>query len=198
MSKNAEVRRIVFRGSVDSEYGKRLRWDLEQTLNALSPHMTFSRNEILNEDASLIENKDLNSTDLLHEYFIPKKNLAKFIQDVKPILRNSDVDLLNITIREILKDEDAFLNYAREDVFGLVFLFNQKKTTQQELAMKTLTLELLEVALKYNGTYYLPYRLHVDRFKMRSAYPQADHFFKMKKKYDHRLIFNNNFYLNYH
>lgn len=197
VSKNAEVRRIVFRGSVDSEYGKRLRWDLEQTLNVLSPHMTFSRNEILNEDASLIENKDLNSTDLLHEYFIPKKNLAKFIQDVKPILRNSDVDLLNITIREILKDEDAFLNYAREDVFGLVFLFNQKKTTQQEFAMKNLTLELLDVALKYNGTYYLPYRLHVDRFKMRSAYPQVDHFFRLKKQYDPNLMFNNQFYLNY-
>ncbi|KAF5277986.1 hypothetical protein FQR65_LT15875 [Abscondita terminalis] len=52
-SKNAETKRIVFRGSVDSEYGKRLRWDLESSLNSISPYATFSRNEILSEDASL-------------------------------------------------------------------------------------------------------------------------------------------------
>lgn len=63
--------------------------------------------------------------------------------------------------------------------------------------MKKLTLELLDVALKYQGTYYLPYRLHVDREKMRLAYPQADQFFRLKKKYDPNLIFNNKFYLNY-
>ncbi|NHB58016.1 FAD-binding oxidoreductase [Acinetobacter sp. 194] len=198
VSKNAEVRRVVFRGSVNSEYGKRLRWDLEQSLNTVSPYATFSRNEILNEDASLIENKDPNSTDLLHEYFIPKQNLVDFIQEIKPILQNTEIDLLNITIREITKDEDAYLNYAREDVFGLVFLFNQKKTEQQEIAMKNLTNRLLDAALKYQGTYYLPYRLHIDRHKMRLAYPKADEFFVLKKKYDPYLLFNNKFYLNYH
>lgn len=197
VSKNAEARRIVFRGSVDSEYGKRLRWDLEQTLNAVSPYTIFSRNEILNEDASLIENKDSNSTDLLHEYFIPKNNLAKFIEAIKPILQHSEIDLLNITIREVKKDDDAFLNYAREDVFGLVFLFNQKKTKQQEQAMMSLSNELVDVALQYQGTYYLPYRLHISRYKMRLAYPNADQFFLLKKKYDPDQILSNLFERHY-
>ena len=197
VSKNAEVRRIVFRGSVDSEYGKRLRWDLEQSLNAVTPYTTFSRNEILNEDASLIENKDPNSTDLLHEYFIPKRNLTQFIEAIKPILQSTEIDLLNITIREIKQDEDAYMNYAREDVFGLVFLFNQKKTESQEEAMQNLTHQLLDTALKYEGTYYLPYRLHIDRNKMRLAYPQADQFFKLKKKYDPDEVLSNRFYLHY-
>lgn len=80
--KNLDILRMVFRGSVDSEYGKRLRWDLENTLNQVSPYMTFSRNEILSKDTSLIENKDPKSTDLLHEYFIPEQNLVQFIQDI--------------------------------------------------------------------------------------------------------------------
>ena len=44
----------------------------------------------------------------------------------------SKIDLLNITIRAVNKDEDTFMNYAKEDVFGFVFLFNQKKTEKEE------------------------------------------------------------------
>ncbi len=196
-SKNAETKRIVFRGSVDSEYGKRLRWDLESSLNSISPYATFSRNEILSEDASLIENKDPNSTDLLHEYFIPKRYLAQFVQDLKPVLKHKKVDLLNITIREVEYDPDAFMNYAREDVFGLVFLFNQKKTPQQEQDMQQLTQQLVDIVLKNHGTYYLPYRLHIRPDQMRRAYPQADAFFSLKKKYDPDELFSNQFYLHY-
>lgn len=193
-NKNAEIRRVVFRGSVDSEYGKRLRWNLEQSLNVITSYTQFSRNEILNEDSSLIENKDHNSTDLLHEYFIPKQNLTKFINEIKPILQNSKVDLLNITVREVLKDKDAFMSYAREDVFGLVLLFNQKKTEQQEKQMQKLTNQLVDVVLNNNGTYYLPYRLHISPEKMRVAYPQANQFFLLKKKYDKADVFSNYFY----
>ncbi|ALH96324.1 hypothetical protein [Acinetobacter equi] len=89
------------------------------------------------------------------------------------------------------------MNYAREDVFGLVFLFNQKKTQIQEHEMEKLTNQLFNIALKNQGTYYLPYRLHISAENMRLAYPQANQFFQLKKKYDDKLIFNNQFYLHY-
>ena len=157
----------------------------------------FSRNEILDEHASLIENKDPNSTDLLHEYFIPEQNLSSFIKQIKPILQASKIDLLNITLREVKPDHDAFMNYAREPVFGLVFLFNQQKNPAQEQAMQRLTNQLFEVAIQNKGTFYLPYRLHISRENMRLAYPQADQFFQLKQKYDPSEIFNNQFYLHY-
>lgn len=195
--KNVALRRWVFRSSVDSEYGKRLRWDLENSMNKALRLHRFSRNEILNEHSSLIENKDPNSTDILQEYFVPKQHLAQFIDDIRPILHSSPIDLLNITLREVRQDQDAYMNYAREDVFGLVFLFNQKKTAIQEQQMQLLSNQLLDAALKYKGTYYLPYRLHIGRDKMRLAYPQADQFFALKLKYDPEQIFNNQFYQHY-
>ncbi len=196
-AKNQALRNLVFRGSVRSEYGKRLRWDLESVSNQITPYHRFSRNEILNEHSSLIDNKDPKSTDLLHEYFIPDAQLASFIHDLKPILQNSQIDLLNITIREVSPDRDAFMNYAREPVFGLVFLFNQQKTAEQEQAMKDLTNALVDATLRHQGTYYLPYRLHIDREKMRLVYPQADEFFRLKKKYDPNEMFSNRFYEHY-
>ncbi|MBE8724237.1 FAD-binding oxidoreductase [Flavobacterium hungaricum] len=195
--KNQEIKRLVFRSSVRSEYGKRLRWDLETGMNKVTQHAVFSRNELLNDHVSLIENKDPNATDLLQEYFIPEKDFNQYLKDIKPILLQSKIDLLNITIRAVNKDEDTFLNYAREDVFGFVFLFNQKKTEKEENEMKVLTNLLVDAAIKNNGTFYLPYRLHIDKEKMRKVYPQADRFFELKKKYDSKELFRNQFYEHY-
>lgn len=195
--KSTETERLVFRGSVNSEYGKRLRWDLETGMNKVSKNEIYSRNELLNDDVSLIENKDNSSTDLLQEYFIPERNFNQFITDLKPILRKSKIDLLNITIRGVNQDNDSFMNYAKENVFGFVLLFNQKKTDQQEIEMKKLTNQLLNVTLKNDGTFYLPYRLHINKTKFRKSYPNADTFFKLKLKYDPTELFNNRFYEHY-
>ena len=194
---SVEAKRLVFRGSVDSEYGKRLRWDLETGMSKISKDHVLSRNELLNDHVSLIENKDHSSTDLLQEYFIPERNFNQYLKEIKPILKKTKIDLLNITIRGVHKDQDSYLNYAREDVFGFVFLFNQKKTDEQEQQMKVLTNQLVDVALKNEGAFYLPYRLHIDRNKMRKAYPQADSFFKLKLKYDPEELFSNKFYQHY-
>jgi FAD/FMN-containing dehydrogenase len=195
--KSTEAQRLVFRGSVNSEYGKRLRWDLETGMNKVSKNEIYSRNELLNDHVSLIENKDTSSTDLLHEYFIPERNFNQYIQDLKPILKNSKIDLLNVTIRGVQKDNDSYLCYAKENVFGFVLLFNQKKTDEQEKEMKILTNQLVAVALKNEGTFYLPYRLHIDREKMRKSYLNADKFFELKLKYDPEELFNNKFYEHY-
>ena len=74
---------------------------------------------------------------------------------------------------------------------------NQQKTPEQEQQMNLLTNQLFDAAIKNQGTFYLPYRLHISREKMRLAYPQADAFFRLKKKYDPNEIFNNQFYRHY-
>ncbi|WEI22351.1 hypothetical protein PYR74_21070 [Acinetobacter bereziniae] len=63
--------------------------------------------------------------------------------------------------------------------------------------MQQLTRQLVDIALKNHGTYYLPYRLHICPDQMRLAYPQADAFFSLKKKYDPDELFSNQFYLHY-
>jgi len=63
--------------------------------------------------------------------------------------------------------------------------------------MKDLTNQMVDVTIKNNGTFYLPYRLHIDKEKMRKVYTQADTFFELKRKYDPQEIFNNKFYQHY-
>jgi hypothetical protein len=120
-----------------------------------------------------------------------------FINQLKAIIPAHKVDLLNITLRNVRKDDDTYLHYANEEVFGFVMLFNQSTNPQAEIEMKALTQQLIKAAIALKGTYYLPYRLHATREQLYSAYPQARDFFLLKKKYDSTEVFSNKFYETY-
>ena len=57
--------------------------------------------------------------------------------------------------------------------------------------------EMVAAALRHDGRYYLPYRLHATTEQFAEAYPQAKNFFALKRKYDPDELFQNEFYLKY-
>jgi len=191
------LRRTVFRGSANNDYGKNLRWKAEKYGASQINGKKFSRNQLLNEGVEVFQNRDTAYTDILHEYFIPKAMVGTFIDSLKKIIPAYKVDLLNITVRNVKKDEDAFLRYANEEVFGFVMLYNQAKTNEAEEQMKAATQRMVDAAISVKGNYYLPYRLHATKEQMNKAYPQANQFFLLKKKYDPSEIFQNKFYQAY-
>lgn len=190
-------RRTLFRGSVNSRYGKNLRWSMEKIAARIIDGKTFSRNKLLGEGVEVFQNTNMEYTDILHEYFVSGDSLASFIGSVQKIIPNYHVDLLNITVRNVMNDNDTFLAYAKGEMFGLVMLFNQKKDKIAEAEMAALTQNLINIAIRCNGTYYLPYRLHAPKAQMYTAYPDAEAFFQLKVKYDKSEIFRNQFYEKY-
>ncbi|MGH8023296.1 MAG: hypothetical protein ACRED1_06930 [Limisphaerales bacterium] len=78
-----------------------------------------------------------------------------------------------------------------------MMLFSQKRNAQGEAQMAKLTRELIAAALRHEGTYYLPYRLHATPREFAKAYPRARAFFALKHKYDPDELFQNEFYLKY-
>lgn len=191
------LRREVFRGSVGSDYGKSLRWSAEKQLGELVSSVELSRNILLNEGVDTFAGRSAASVDILHEYFIPKRNVAGFIRELQAVVPGHGVDLLNVTMRNVLPDTISHLRYAREEVFGFVMLFDQPVTTDGEAAMESLTRALIDAALRQDGTYYLPYRLHATREQFYRAYPNAGEFFALKRKYDPGEVFSNKFYEKY-
>ena len=191
------LRRSLFRGSVGSDFGKTLRWNAE---TKLQPHLRdriFSRNQLLNEGVEIFENRSSDSTDILHEYFVPRQNVASFVRSLRQIVRKHNADLLNVTVRHVDTDRATFLRYADEPMFAFVMLFNQKISVRAESTMAAMTREIINAALTNEGTYYLPYRLHATPEQFRRAYPQSKAFFKLKHKYDPDVLFRNEFYRRY-
>ena len=74
----------------------------------------------------------------------------------------------------------------------------KKKTNDQEEAMVKLTQELIDLAHKLNGVYYLPYRLHATNEQFHKQYPMATDAFKLKSKYDSYGILSNKLFNKYY
>ncbi|MBC8288685.1 MAG: FAD-binding oxidoreductase [Planctomycetes bacterium] len=191
------IRRAVFRGSVDSDYGKRLRWTAETKLQSQIREKAFSRNQLLNEGVEIYANRQADSTDILHEYFVPEDRIELFVDRLREIIPAENGNLLNVTVRHIDEDTDTFLRYADGPMLALVMLFNQKRTDEGEAAMRKLTRRMIDAALAVGGRYYLPYRLHASPEQFHSAYPMARDFFLKKREHDPDELFQNQFYLKY-
>ncbi len=193
----ATIRRHIFRGSSESDYGKKLRWKAETKLQPQVQQSYYSRNQLLNEGVEVFENRSADYTDILHEYFVPKSGLAQFTKALREIIPRHEQDLLNVTIRQVEVDEDTFLRYADQRLFAFVLLFYQPRTEDGDRKMEALSKELIEAALQAEGRYYLPYRLHATPEQFHRAYPQAKPFFELKKTYDPQELFQNQFYRKY-
>lgn len=192
-----KLRRAVFRGSADSDYGKELRWSAETIVQPKLRGVVFSRNQLLNEEVEVFQNRSVDTTDILHEYFVPLHRVADFAEVMREIVKQHSPNLLNVTVRSVNADEDTFLRYADEQMISFVMLYVQDKTDKGERKMKALTHDLIDAALEHDGRYYLPYRLHATPEQFHKAYPQAREFFELKRKHDPDELFQNQFYLKY-
>jgi FAD/FMN-containing dehydrogenase len=191
------LRRAVYRAQIDSTSGKVVRWQAEKALGEQLASHYVSRNQLLSEGAEVYQEQNADRTDILHEYFIPPGHVATFLQKAREIIPRHQIDLLNVTVRNVLEDDDSFLRYADQEMFSFVMLFNQPRTPGAESRMEAATRELNECAIACRGRYYLPYRLHAPKDQMARAYPQAAAFFERKRHFDPGEIFQNLFYLKY-
>jgi FAD/FMN-containing dehydrogenase len=192
-----ELRRAIFRGSVGSTFGKELRWEAE---TKIAPHITgtvFSRNQLMDESADWYLDHSDATTDILHEYFLPKEAAIPFLTQARHIIRSHHADLLNVTVREVQTDNDTFLRYADKPMVAFVMFFSQRRSEVANRDMEHMTQELIDASLELGGRYYLPYRLHASQDEFRAAYPQAGDWFRLKYKYDPDNLFENELYLKY-
>jgi FAD/FMN-containing dehydrogenase len=189
--------RLVVRGQVGSDYGKSLRWSLERNVGQALSQTMVHRNQLLNEPVAVFENRSRESTDILQEYFVPITHFEEFVEGTRAILSRRPQDLLNVTVRDVARDEDSVLRYADQRMFAFVMLFNQARTEAAERSMESTTRDLVDLAISLGGRHYLPYRLHATPTQLRAAYPQIDRFLELKSKYDPKHVFQNAFYRRY-
>jgi FAD/FMN-containing dehydrogenase len=189
--------RLIFRGSVGSEYGKEMRWAAETHLQAELMGKIFSRNQIMNDSAEWYLDRSEKTTDILHEYFVDRNHAGEFLAAARNIVRKHNGDLLNVTVRDVRADSDTFLNYASTDMLAFVMFFSQPRSALGDAQMQEMTIELVDAVLDAHGRYYLPYRLHATIGQFRRAYPQSERFFTLKRRYDPDELFQNEFYVKY-
>lgn len=180
-----------------SDYGKNLLWETQKSYLFSEDGSYITRNNVMRSDSKFMEFEQPGRTEVLAELFIPIDEFSNLIDDLNIILTREQLNLLNITIRFVEKDEQAILSYAKEDMFGLVFLINQGKSKTDINHTQKVIQQMIESTLSHGGTYYLPYYPYASQEQIRKSYPKLDQFFHKKKELDPNEVFVNLFYKEY-
>lgn len=192
-------KRAIFRASQYTEMGKAVRWSAEKIYaRKLMSANLVTRNNAMNSDIHVLWPLYGNHKDILQEYFIPKDKVYDFLQALKPLIIIYNMNILNVTLREVRKDTISFLPYANEDVFGLVMLFSQARSAEGERKMREFTKKVINEAIKLGGTFYLPYRLHFTKDQLLASYPAIKEWIRVKKKWDPGMLLGSQFFAYIH
>lgn len=180
------------------DWGKELRWYLQKKLEDNPDEIEIvSRNNAMRPPIKFLEYHSSSNTDILQEYFVPRENFVSFIDDLRDIIIDEDINLLSVTIRYVPENTEGFLSYSKQDSFAVVLYVNQGISEKEKNKAENWTQKLVDLTIEKNGTYYLTYQLYPTQDQIRKVYPEIDEFFYQKKKYDPQEIFMNKFYAKY-
>lgn len=206
-----KLRRFVFNFSKLGNIPMSLKWYLEKNVEPKLETCTIvprtqamsegeacfvSRNEPMHDSVGYIRNNLVKETDILHEYFIPRDQFIPFVDGLRKIVQDYDVNLLNASVR-VLHPEDNFLTYAPTEMYSIVLYINQPVSVEGNEKMRQVTSELIDLTHEVNGRFFLPYQLYYTPEQLQASYPQIKEFFELKKTYDPNGLFTNTWYEKY-
>lgn len=167
-----------------SKTGKKLRQSVIDPISYKKTVVVWRNHEASYDVAELEPKSRSETTYVLQEYFVPVGKLVEFVDSVRPLLKTSIFNVVNVSIRHALPDTGSLLAWAPKEVFSLVIYYRQKTDKKTRKAIAKITQDLISAALEVGGSYYLPYQIHATSEQFHQAYPKAKEFFALKQKWD--------------
>jgi FAD/FMN-containing dehydrogenase len=193
-----KLRRLVFNLATHGSLAMRLKWFAEKRIEPLLESCPVTRNQALGEgEACLVSRNDPmhdsvpylfnnlpGETDILHEYFIPRDQFVPFVDGLREIARTAPVTLLNASVR-VVHREDNVLTYApSDDMLAVVLYVNQTTDRTGREQMAAFTKQVIDVCLRSNGRFFLPYQVAYTRQQLERSYPQIREFMAARAEFD--------------
>ena len=208
---STKLRRFVLNFSKKVDVDMSIKWFLEKYVEPKMESCTVvprtqamgegeacfvSRNEPMHDSVAYTRNNLKNETDILLEYFIPRDQFIPFVDGLRRIVQDHNVNLLNASVR-VIHPESNFLNYAPAEMYSIVLYINQPTTPEGNEKMGLVTRELIDLTADVSGRFFLPYQLHYTPEQLQRSYPMIGDFFAAKKSYDPDGMFTNTWYEKY-
>ena len=137
------------------------------------------------------------ATEMITEIYVPRDNLASFMEDAKAGLGNHNANVIYGTVRLIEKDDESFLRWAREPfacvIFNLHVTHNERGIDNAARAFRG----LIDLGIRHGGSYYLTYHRFATKAQVEACYPQFKEFLALKLKYDPDETFQSDWYRHY-
>lgn len=137
------------------------------------------------------------ATEMITEIYVPREKLVNFMMDAREVLRQQDANVIYGTVRLIEKDTESFLAWARENWACVIFNLHIKHNAEGIERAANSFRSLIDLGIRYGGSYYLTYHRYARRQQVEACYPQFKEFLQMKLKYDPQEVFQSDWYRHY-
>ena len=128
-------------------------------------------------------------TETITELYVPLPSLADFMGAAARELRARKANVIYGTIRLIERDDETFLNWARQPYACVVFNLHVEHTEAGIERTADALRALIDLAAERGGSYFLTYNRFATREQLARCYPQFGDFLAMKDKYDPDGVF---------
>jgi FAD/FMN-containing dehydrogenase len=137
------------------------------------------------------------ATEMITEIYVPRTALASFMEDARVTLREQQANIIYGTVRLIERDEESFLCWARQSyacvIFNLHVTHDKRGVERAAVSFRS----LIDLGLRYGGSYYLTYHRFATRTQVEACYPQMNEFLRLKREYDPQEVFQSDWYRHY-
>jgi FAD/FMN-containing dehydrogenase len=136
-------------------------------------------------------------TEVITEMYVPRTELTRFFEDVRVDFRANAVDIIYGTVRLIERDEESFLAWAREPFACVIFNLHTEHTPEGIAQAGDAFQRLIDIAIRYGGSYYLTYHRFARRDQVERCHPRFAAFLDRKREFDPEGRFQSDWYRHY-
>jgi FAD/FMN-containing dehydrogenase len=137
------------------------------------------------------------ATEAITEIYCERDALARFMADVREDARRNKVEIIYGTVRLIEQDRESFLAWAKKPYACVIFNLHVVHTAQGIRHAANAFRRLIDIGIKYGGSYFPTYHKYATRRQVEACYPQFAEFLKLKRKHDPAEVFQSDWYRHY-
>lgn len=207
----SKVGKILWKWFMPTESFRKLRYMYEEYMQQPIDigGQSLSQNALMYESAEALNRLynplvNVDRTHVLQEFFVPAPKIKSYINFISSTRMQemfhknpSNVQLLNITIRFVKKDQITALPYATKDVYAFVYYFRITRHEDATAHLKAIHMVQNAKVIPMGGSFYLPYLHHYTDRDVAACYPGMANFVKRKVKDDPRRTFWNTWFGRY-
>jgi FAD/FMN-containing dehydrogenase len=137
------------------------------------------------------------STEMISELYVPRGELAAFMQAAADVLREASTPVIYGTVRLIERDTDSLLAWAREPWACVIFNLCVEHTAAGIDLAGAAFRGLIEAAIARGGSYFLTYHRWATVDQLLAAHPRFPEFVAAKRRLDPAGLFQSDWYRHY-
>jgi FAD/FMN-containing dehydrogenase len=137
------------------------------------------------------------ATEMITEIYVPRHRLVDFLDEARAYFRRQNADLIYGTIRLIERDDESFLAWAKQSYACVIFNLCTEHTPEGLAHAAAAFRELIDMAIRRDGSFYLTYHKFATRAQVTACYPQFGEFLTRKRAFDLEERFQSDWYRHY-